>query len=149
VISISLDPSGLHRATQELADRLDGYVREGFEATLESIASRAKTTTSFVDRTGALRNSMQSEGVTGRLADPNGMVGIVSFAAVSERKIGLKRGNKRRSMRGGYPYGIALELGTRRIKARLFMTQALNAEDSSLIEGAVRAGFRAQGFEVV
>ncbi|HMJ15744.1 MAG TPA: HK97 gp10 family phage protein [Polyangiaceae bacterium] len=150
MIAISLDPSGLHRAVQRLADRFDELVREGLEATCESIAARAKTTSSFVDRTGALRNSIQSEGVTGGLGDAGGMVGIVSFAAVSERKLRKKRGNARRGMGGGFPYGLALELGTKTgIKARLFITQAIDAEDSTLIEGAVRAGFVAEGFEVL
>lgn len=78
------------------------------------------------------------------------MVGIVSFGAVSERKLRKKRGNSRRSMGGGFPYGLALELGSKRgIKARYFITQAIDAEDSSLIESSVRAGFTAAGFEVL
>jgi hypothetical protein len=150
VIAISLDPSGLHRAAQHLADRFDALVREGLEATCESVAARAKTTSSFVDRTGALRNSIQNDGVTGGLGDAGGMVGVVSFAAVSERKLTKKRGRTRRSMGGGFPYGIALELGTKTgIKARLFITQSIDAEDGSLIESAVRAGFVAEGFEVL
>lgn len=146
MIAISLDLGGFHRAAQHLADRIDDGVREGFEATLESIAARAKQTTTFTDRTGNLRNSIQSDGVTGELG---AMVGVVSFAAFSERKLRKKRGNTRRSMGGGFPYGLALELGTNTgIRARRFVRDAIDAEDGQLIESALRASFRDSGFEV-
>lgn len=133
MIAIDLDPSGLERAAGSFGDRLDGFVRQGFEMTLESIAARAKETTTFIDLTGALRNSIQSDGVTGALSDPNGMIGTVSYAATSE---------------GGAFYGVFLEYGTRYIKERRFIRDAIDAENGSYLEDAVRAAFESAGFEV-
>lgn len=148
MISISLDPGGMSQAANAFAVGLDARVREGFELTLESIAARAKQTSSFVDRTGALRNSIMSAGVEGSLNDPGGLVGTVSFAATSERKLRRKRGGKRRSMGGGAFYGVFLEYGTRSIKERRFIRDAIDAEDGAFIADAVRATFQAAGFEV-
>lgn len=127
VIEASFD--GFQRATAQLAASLDQRVQQGFELTLESIAARAKQTPKFVDRTGALRSSIQSDGVSG--SDP--MVGVVSFAASNER---------------GDFYGAFLELGTKHITPRLFITDAIEAEDGSLIESAMARAFRDCGFDV-
>jgi hypothetical protein len=147
VITLSLDAGGMHRAFQLLVGQVDAAVQRGFEASLESIAARAKQTTKFTDRTGALRNSIQSDGVTGGNGAP--LVGVVSFAAVSERSLRKKRGNSRRSMGGGFPYGLSQELGSSNgVKAKYFITDAIAAEDGALIESSLRAAFRGTGFEV-
>lgn len=146
MIEFVADYDAFQNATARLTVALDERVQQGFEATLESIAARAKETTTFVDRTGALRNSIQSDGVTGGGGQP--MVGTISFAAVSERSLRKKRGNTRRSMGGGEPYGIFLELGTVHIKERRFIRDAIEAEDGALIESSMRLAFRDVGFEV-
>jgi hypothetical protein len=146
VIAISLDADGMHRAAQDLANRIDDGLRRGFEASLERIAARAKQTHTFVDRTGNLRNSIQSDGVTGGNGAP--LVGVVSFAAVSERRPRTKRGKSRRSIGGGEPYGLFLELGTSHIRERRFIRDAIDAEDGSLLESSLRATFVNSGFEV-
>lgn len=130
MILIEAQFNGFEKAMAQLASSLDERVRQGFDLTLESIAAEAKQTQTFVDRTGALRNSIQSDGVQGN--DP--LIGVVSFAATSER---------------GYQYGLALEFGTRTgIKERRFVRDAIDAEDGSLIESAMARAFRDAGFTV-
>lgn len=148
MIAISLDPGGMHRATSQLAERLDRRMREGFEMALESIAARAKQTTSFVDRTSALRNSIQSDGVEGSIEDREGLVGTISFAATSERRATKKRGGTRRRMAGGKYYGVYIEFGTRHLKERRFVRDAIDAEDGVMLEDAIASAFRDAGFEV-
>lgn len=109
---------------------MDDRLRQGLELTCESIAARAKQTRTYVDRTGALRNSTMSDGVTGTAGN---LVGIVSFAATSK---------------AGRQYGVDLEFGTRRIKERRFVRDAIDAENGDLLEGAMKAAFRDAGFEV-
>jgi hypothetical protein len=133
VISIALDSDGISQAASSFERTLDDYVRAGLEMTLESIAVRAKQTTTFVDRTGALRNSIQSDGVTGALNDGEGLIGTVSYAATSPK---------------GAFYGSFLEYGTRFIKERRFIRDAIDAEDGAYLEDAVRAAFESAGFEV-
>lgn len=133
MIGVAVDGTGLVGASDNFERTLEGYVRQGLEMTLESIAARAKQTTTFVDRTTALRNSIQADGVTGALADPEGLVGTVSYAATSPQ--------------GAY-YGAFLEYGTRFIKERRFIRDAIDAENGSYLEDAVRAAFEAAGFEV-
>lgn len=147
MISVVADFDAFEHATARLTAVLDERVAQGFEASLESIAARAKLTTTFTDRSGNLRNSMQSEGVTGGGGQP--FIGIISFAAVSEEKLRLKRGNKRRSKGGGFPYGLSQELGSSNgVKAKHFIRDAIDAEDGALIEGSMKLAFRECGFEV-
>lgn len=148
MISISLDTQGLSNAAGGFSGRVDGYLRAGLEMTLESIAARAKQTTTFVDRTGALRNSIQSDGVAGSWNDPDGLVGTVSFGATSARTLRKKRGRTRRSMGGGAPYGLFLEYGTVHITERRFIRDAIDAEGGQYLEDAVRRAFEEVGFEV-
>lgn len=148
MISISLDQDGLSLAASVFGRTLEDRLREGFDLTLESIAARAKQTSSFVDRTGLLRQSIQSDGVTGGLSEPDGLVGTISFGATSERTLRKKRGGSRRRMSGGAFYGVFLEYGTRHIKERRFIRDAIDAEDGMFIEDAVRAAFESAGFEV-
>jgi hypothetical protein len=148
VIGIDVDSSGLERAASTFEKSLEDHLRGGLEMTLESIAARAKQTQTFVDRTGALRNSIQSDGVTGALSDASGLVGTVSYAATSERASRKKRGGSRRHMSGGEFYGAFLEYGTSRIKERRFIRDAIDAEDGGYLEDAVRGAFESAGFEV-
>jgi hypothetical protein len=116
-----------------LADRMGPRVEDGLELTLESIASRARQTTTYVDRTSALRNSTQSDGVTGSFSGE--LEGVVSFAARSNR---------------GYLYGLAQEFGTRKgVREKRFVRDAIDAENGDLIEGAMAQAFREAGFDVV
>lgn len=147
MITVVADFDAFQNATARLTAALDERVQQGFEATLESIAARAKQTTTFTDRTGNLRNSMQSDGVTGGGGQP--FIGIVSFAAVSGTGLRLKRGNKRRSQGGGFLYGLSQELGSSNgVKAKHFIRDAIDAEDGALIEGSMRLAFRECGFAV-
>jgi hypothetical protein len=148
VIGISLESDGLLRSASVFERTLEDRLREGFEMTLESIAARAKQTTTFVDRTGLLRQSIQSDGVTGGLNEPDGLVGTVSFGATSERTLRRKRGGSRRRMSGGAFYGVFLEYGTVHIKEKKFIRDAIDADDGMFIEDAVRAAFESAGFEV-
>ena len=148
MIDISLDAGGIEQAADLFGRSLEDNLRAGFEMTLESIAARAKQTTTFVDRTGALRNSIQSDGVTGGLNEPDGLVGTVSFGATSERAMRKKRGGSRRRMSGGVPYGVFLEYGTIHINEKRFIRDAIDAENGAFLEDAVRATFADAGFEV-
>lgn len=131
MIDIKLEVETLAQAFSQLGEGgLSASVRRGLEATLESIAARAKQTPTFVDRTDALRNSIQSAGVEGSGLD---LTGTVSFAATSER---------------GFRYGVALEFGTRHIRERRFIRDAIDAEDGDLIEASLAADLRRLGFEV-
>lgn len=142
MISISLDPGGLHRANNAFLRVLDHRIEQGLDATLESIAARAKQTTKFTDRTSALRNSIQSDGATGSFVAGR-MEGVVSYAARSEK---------------GYLYGAALEYGTaprtsfrgfnRGITEKRFIRDAIDQEFGGFLEQAVGAAFRDAGFEV-
>lgn len=146
MIEISLDTSALEQATSLVGAVFERQVRGGFELMLESIAARAKQTTSFTDRTGALRNSIQSDGVTGTIE--SGLVGTISFAASSGA--GVRRSRKsgrRRKTRGAY-YGVFLEFGTRYISERRFIRDAIDAEDGQVLEDAIESAFRISGFEV-
>lgn len=126
------DPAGFGRALASLDAALDRAVKAGLGLTLERIAARAKQTTTFTDRTSALRNSMMSEGVQGSFGGE--LFGEVGFAATSPK---------------GYFYGLALEFGTRRgIAARRFMRDAIEAEDGALIEDAMASAFSSLGFQV-
>lgn len=131
MIVIEADFDAFHAATARIADALDKRIEQGFELTLESIAARAKQTTTFQDRTGALRNSIMSDGVTGSAGE---LVGVVSFAATSK---------------SGEFYGLYLELGSSRIRERRFIRDAIDAETGDLLEGAMRRAFSDCGFEVV
>lgn len=141
-----------------LAERMGPRIEDGLELTLESIANRAKQTTTYIDRTTALRNSTQSDGVTGSFS--GGLEGVVSFAARSKR---------------GYLYGLAQEFGTtvyrgnaserniarqvdaafgiqRRkngVREKRFIRDAIDAENGDLIESAMAQAFREAGFDVV
>lgn len=149
MLAISLDASGLERGADSFGSLLERRMREGLELTLESIAARAKQTKTFVDRTGALRNSIMADGVEGSLSAPDGLVGTVSFGATSERALRKKRGGKRRRMSGGFPYGLSQEYGSSNgVKEKRFIRDAIAAETGDLIEGAVGAAFRDAGFEV-
>lgn len=148
MITISLDEGGMHRAVQLLADQLDARLRQGMDATLEAIAARAKQTTTFVDRTGALRNSIQSDGATGNWSNGT-LQGVVSFAATSGVALRKKRGGKRRRSTGGYLYGLAQEFGTRTgVREKRFIRDAIDAQDGAFLDGALKAAIRAAGFEV-
>jgi hypothetical protein len=130
MIVIDIDDFGLQGAFAQAAAGLEASVRQGMEMTLESIAARARETPTFVDRTAALRNSIQSDGVEGSGLD---LTGVVSFAATNGR---------------GDFYGGYLEYGTRYIRERRFVRDAIDMEDGSLIESAIAAGLRKSGFAV-
>ena len=137
MISFRLDPSGLTQATSRLEAALDRHVKQGLEATLESIAARAKQTTTFVDRTSALRNSIQSEGVTGSYLAED-ITGTVGFGAMSSSGRGR-----------GYPYGLAQEYGASNgVREKRFIRDAIDAELGEFLEDGLREAFRAAGFEV-
>lgn len=147
MIALSLDPGGLHRAMNVIADRLDVRLSEGLEATCESIAARAKQTTKFVDRTGALRNSIQSDGVTGSYGSAGGLVGTVSFAATSQPS--ARSRGRRGGSRGGFLYGLAQEFGTSNgVKEKRFIRDSIDAEDGQFIEDAIGNAMRDAGFEI-
>lgn len=146
MITLVVDAQGFQAAMVQLQSSLELRIRQGLELTLESIAARAKQTTTFTDRTGNLRNSIQSDGVR---EEGDAMVGIVSFAATSEAKLRKKRGNKRRSMGGGYFYGLAQEFGTKNgVREKRFIRDAIDAEDGDILESALGRAFRDAGFEV-
>lgn len=133
MISAVFDSEGFDRALATLADRMGPRVEDGLALTLEGIANRARQTTTYVDRTSALRNSTQSAGVTGALSGE--LEGAVSFAARSKR---------------GYLYGLAQEFGTRTgVHEKRFIRDAIDAENGDLIEGAMAQAFRDAGFDVV
>ena len=133
MITVSLDPGGLHRALNEFGAKLDVHLARGLEATLESIAATAKQTTTFTDRTGALRNSIQSEGVQGSFWNDR-MVGTIGFGAMNR----------------GFPYGLAQEYGSKTgVREKRFIRDAIDAEFGDFLEDAVAAAFREAGFEVV
>jgi hypothetical protein len=127
------------QALSKLDDALNKHVQLGLEATLEAIAARAKQTTTFVDRTGLLRNSIRAEGVTGTYLAGD-IEGTVSFGAMSTPR----RGGR------GFPYGLAQEYGTRTgVREKRFMRDAIDAELGGFLEDGLRAAFQAAGFEVV
>lgn len=130
----------------QLADSFERQLRAGFELMLESIAARAKQTTSFVDRTSALRNSIQSDGVTGTLE--SGLIGTVSFAASSGAGVRRSRKSGRRRKTKGAYYGVFLEFGTSKIRERRFIRDAIDAEDGRMLEDSIRSAFHSAGFEV-
>lgn len=132
MISATFTPDEFLAAMQNVASSLGGAVEGGLGLTLERIAATAKQTTTFQDRTAALRNSIQSEGVSGALATDT-LVGTVGFAASNR----------------GYFYGLAQEFGTRTgVTEKRFMRDAIDAETGDLIEDAMAQAFRAAGFEV-
>lgn len=146
MIEITLDTSGLERALRVLGASLERYVEQGFETTLESIASRAKQTTTFVDRTGLLRNSIRSEGVSGDYFG-RGLVGTIGFAATAGQAASMA-GRKLRKGRGFF-YGLAQEFGTKNgVREKRFIRDAIDAQGPEAIEDALRAAFRRAGFEV-
>jgi hypothetical protein len=132
VISIVADFDAFHAAFAQLEGAMSKRLEQGLDLTLESIAAHAKLTTTFTDRTGALRNSIQSDGVT---VTGNGeMFGVVSFAATSE---------------DGYLYGLAQEFGTRTgVTEKRFIRDAIDAEDGDILESAMGRAFKDCGFEV-
>jgi hypothetical protein len=147
VITYVADFDSFHAAFAQLEGALTLRLKQGLDLTLESIAARAKQTTTFTDRTGALRNSIQSDGVQ---EEGDDLVGIVSFAATSEAKLRKKRGNTRRSMGKGYLYGLAQEFGTRTgVREKRFIRDAIDDEDGEILESAMARAFRDCGFEVV
>lgn len=130
----------------QLADSFERQLRAGFELMLDSIAARAKQTQSFVDRTSALRNSIQSDGVTGTLE--SGLIGTVSFAASSGAGVRRSRKSGRRRKTKGAYYGVFLEFGTSKIRERRFIRDAIDAEDGRMLEDSIRSAFHSAGFEV-
>lgn len=148
MLTVSFDAAGLDRAMEAFTAQLPQNVHDAFEMTLESIVVRAKATNTFVDRTGALRNSIRSDGVEGSLDSPHGLVGSVSYAATSEKTRRRSRSTGRRRTTGGKFYGVFLEYGTRYIKERRFIRDAIDAEDGDLIQDAIAATFRDAGFAV-
>jgi hypothetical protein len=133
VISAVFDAAGFDRAMATLVVRMGPRVEDGLSLTLESIANRARQTTTYVDRTSLLRNSTQSDGVTGSFSGE--LEGVVSFAARSKK---------------GYLYGLAQEFGTRTgVREKRFIRDAIDAENGDLIESAMAEAFREAGFDVV
>ena len=146
MIQISLDPSGLHHALSDLGAHMDRFVVEGFQVTLESIAARAKQTTTFTDRTGLLRQSIQSDGVEGSFFG-DGLIGTLGFGATAG-EAAARRGRKLRRGRG-FKYGLAQEFGSSNgVREKRFMRDAIAAEGPELLEDAVARAFRQAGFEV-
>lgn len=146
MLEVTLDASGLERALRLLSASMERYVEQGFEATLESIVSRAKQTTTFVDRTGLLRNSIRSEGVQGDFFG-RGLVGTIGFAATAGQAASIA-GRKLRRGRGFF-YGLAQEFGTSNgVREKRFIRDAIDAQGPELLEDAVAAAFRRAGFEV-
>ena len=132
MITIVADFDAFHAAFAQLEGAMSKRLEQGLDLTLESIAAHAKLTTTFIDRTTALRNSIQSDGVT---VTGNGeMVGVISFAATSE---------------DGYLYGLAQEFGTRTgVTEKRFIRDAIDAEDGDILESAMGRAFKDCGFEV-
>ena len=156
MISIEFDADDFIDALEQIPVRMNVRLRQGLDATVEEIAARARQTTTYQDRTSALRNSTQGAGVEESGSD---LVGIVSFAARSKR---------------GYLYGLAQEFGThagasensakrlkkqsRRgfkgpkqrggIKTKRFIRDAIDAQDGAQLESAMGAAFRDVGFTV-
>jgi hypothetical protein len=132
VIHLEFDVDGLEEALAAVPARLEVRLPHGLDLTLDEIAARARQTTTYVDRTSALRNSTQNAGVTGSASTE--LVGIVSFAARGKR---------------GYLYGLAQEFGTRKgVKEKRFIRDAIDAQDGAQLEASLGAAFRDCGFEV-
>lgn len=132
-MTVEIDAQQFSQAIDSLVDGLSGAARDGLNMTLERIAARARSTTTYTDRTGALRNSTQSAGIVEGGEDGE-LVGVVSFAARSKK---------------GYLYGLAQEYGTRRgVREKRFIRDAIDAEDGTLLESAMAGAFRSAGFGV-
>lgn len=131
MITIEFDADGFADAMAEVPERMEIRLPQGLEMTCEQIAARARQTTTYTDRTAALRNSTQSAGVTGSASGE--LVGLVSFAARSSK---------------GALYGVYLELGTRRIRERRFIRDAIDQQDGAALESSMAAAFRDAGFTV-
>jgi hypothetical protein len=133
VIIVEFDTDALNQSLATLPGRLDARLREGLESTCEAIAARARGTTTYQDRTGALRASTQSAGTVSVGSE---LVGTVSFAARSKR---------------GYLYGLVQEFGNKvpGIHAKKFIRDAIDAQDGVILEGSLGAAFEDAGFTVV
>lgn len=90
MITATLDTAQLVTALRRVQDALAENVPEALELCADLVAVEAKQTTAFEDRSGSLRNSIASDGVTGSLRS-----GLAATVAA------------------GAPHGIYVELGTR------------------------------------
>ncbi len=93
------DFEGVAESFDTVLDELDETLRTALEISASEVARIAKGTTTFTDRSGALRSSMQPdpEGPRGNYAAGTLEMGV-GFGATSE---------------DGFPYGLALEYGSK------------------------------------
>lgn len=132
MIRATFDAGDFDASMRRAAQALPPAIEAGLALTLERIAANAKQTTTFVDRTAALRNSIQSDGVRGSL-QAGSLIGTVGFAASNR----------------GFFYGLAQEFGTRTgVTEKRFVRDAIDQETGDIIEDAMAQAFRASGFEV-
>lgn len=124
MINATFEGARFADALEALPARMRTRLREGMEATCESIAARARQTTTYRDRTGLLRQSTQAAGVE---QSGDSLVGIVSFAARSKQ---------------GFPYGVVVN------RTRRFIEDAIAQQDGRFLESALGAAFRDAGFKV-
>lgn len=104
-VVVDFDPRLVGDALANAVDEIDQSLGQAMDEATIVVADAARTTTTFTDRTHALRSSIQPDDppVSGTFFAGD-LTGTVGFGATSE----------------GFPYGLALEFGSRahRIEAR-------------------------------
>lgn len=97
MVEFDFDVTDLDEAVGRAMDALDQQISVAWNLGGDLIANDARGTSAFVDRSGALRNSIQSTGASGEFSAGNLHVDV-TYAATSD---------------DGYPYGIAINDGSR------------------------------------
>lgn len=139
MIEVTIDTGAFADAMQRLPAILARRMRTGLDATLDSVAARARSNhPGWVARSGALDASTQNAGIA---QDGGELTGVVAFSAKSKSTA---------KNPGGYLYGLVQEFGTKdgRVKGTRFIRNAIDAQDSQLLQDSLEAALKDAGFSV-
>lgn len=137
--------------------RMDENLRDAARLGLERVATRARQTTTFKDRSGAGRRSIQAGPVSGSFlhGDLHGEVAAgmpyMTFLELGTRDHFVRPRNPRGALRWAVPGGFAFSRGhrVRGIQAKRFMADALDASFAEIVgdvQKAVELSFAQEGF---
>lgn len=130
-VTLRFDALALDSAADRLLPALDRELHTAMQLSADAIAAEARTTTSFKDRSGNLRASIQPGPVEGRFSTGDLRVDVLAGGAFS-----------------GVRYAEFVEFGTDRMVGRRFLRDALDTifpRATEIIQDAVQLAIEEAG----
>lgn len=155
-LRVTIDAREIADGVRRLNSALDRNLALALDATLDVVAARARQTSTFKDRSGAGRKSIQASGVRGRFGDGT----LHGYVTAGEKymlwldegtKAHFVKPTKKKALRWAVGGGFRFSKGHRvsGIKARDFMFTALNESATDMqkfFTDATALAFRQAGF---